>query len=45
MDVMNEDGVDLGSGYGVEFCGERIGSLWMEGRMRIWNMGIEGGGK
>ncbi|MGX7163463.1 3-isopropylmalate dehydratase large subunit [Enterococcus massiliensis] len=38
-------GTDFGVGYAVEFFGETISALSMEGRMTICNMAIEGGAK
>ncbi|HEH0453865.1 TPA: 3-isopropylmalate dehydratase large subunit [Staphylococcus aureus] len=38
-------GVDFGTGYALEFTGETIKNLSMDGRMTICNMAIEGGAK
>ncbi|HHX0227438.1 TPA: 3-isopropylmalate dehydratase large subunit [Staphylococcus aureus] len=38
-------GVDFGTGYTLEFTGETIKNLSMDGRMTICNMAIEGGAK
>jgi len=38
-------GMDGGTGYVVEFCGEAIEALTMEGRMTLCNMAIEMGAK
>jgi 3-isopropylmalate/(R)-2-methylmalate dehydratase large subunit len=38
-------GMDGGTGYVVEFCGEAIEALSMEGRMTVCNMAIELGAK
>ena len=37
--------VDGGTGHVIEFAGEAIRSLSMEGRMTICNMSIEGGAR
>ncbi len=34
-----------GTGYAIEFCGEAIDALSMEGRLTICNMAIEGGAR
>ena len=41
--IINEIGVDGGVGYVIEYRGEVIRSLSMEGRMTVCNMSIEGG--
>lgn len=38
-------GTDFGVGYAVEFFGDTVAALSMEGRMTICNMAIEGGAK
>ncbi|MBA8779635.1 3-isopropylmalate dehydratase large subunit [Staphylococcus schleiferi subsp. coagulans] len=43
--LINQYGVDFGTGYALEFTGETIQSLSMEGRMTICNMAIEAGAK
>ena len=43
--VIGETGTAGGTGYVIEYCGEAIRSLSMEGRMTICNMAIEGGAR
>jgi 3-isopropylmalate/(R)-2-methylmalate dehydratase large subunit len=43
--IINEIGVDGGTGYVLEYRGSVIESLSMEGRMTICNMSIEGGAR
>src|SRR5579864_8311470 len=43
--TIGQIGVDAGVGHVVEFAGEAISSLSMEGRMTVCNMTIEGGGR
>lgn len=43
--LINQYGVDFGTGYALEFTGETIKSLSMEARMTICNMAIEAGAK
>jgi 3-isopropylmalate/(R)-2-methylmalate dehydratase large subunit len=43
--IINEIGTDGGTGYVVEFAGETIENLSMEGRMTVCNMTIEGGAR
>ncbi|QCI26020.1 3-isopropylmalate dehydratase large subunit [Buchnera aphidicola] len=43
--IINQVGVSGGTGYVVEFCGETISYLSMEGRMTLCNMAIEMGAK
>jgi 3-isopropylmalate/(R)-2-methylmalate dehydratase large subunit len=43
--VIGEMGTAGGTGYVIEYCGEAIRSLSMEGRMTICNMAIEGGAR
>ncbi|WP_343182366.1 3-isopropylmalate dehydratase large subunit [Buchnera aphidicola] len=43
--VIKTVGVEGGTGYVVEFCGEVISQLSMEGRMTLCNMAIEMGAK
>jgi 3-isopropylmalate/(R)-2-methylmalate dehydratase large subunit len=43
--VIGEIGTAGGTGYTVEFAGEAIRSLSMEGRMTVCNMTIEGGAR
>ncbi|MGY9021289.1 MAG: 3-isopropylmalate dehydratase large subunit [Rhodobacterales bacterium] len=43
--VIGETGTAGGTGYVIEYCGEAIRSLSMEGRMTVCNMAIEGGAR
>jgi 3-isopropylmalate/(R)-2-methylmalate dehydratase large subunit len=43
--IIGKLGMDGGTGYVVEFCGEAIRALSMEGRMTLCNMAIEMGAK
>ncbi|MGL5360935.1 MAG: 3-isopropylmalate dehydratase large subunit, partial [Shewanella sp.] len=43
--IIGKIGMDGGTGYVVEFCGEAIRALSMEGRMTLCNMAIEMGAK
>ncbi|MCE9680308.1 3-isopropylmalate dehydratase large subunit [Shewanella sp. AS1] len=43
--IIGKIGMDGGTGFVVEFCGEAIRSLSMEGRMTVCNMAIEMGAK
>ena len=43
--VIGETGTAGGTGYVMEYCGEAIQSLSMEGRMTVCNMAIEGGAR
>ncbi|MBJ8276039.1 3-isopropylmalate dehydratase large subunit [Staphylococcus pseudintermedius] len=45
LHLINQHGVDFGTGYALEFAGETIRNLSMEGRMTICNMAIEAGAK
>ncbi|EGQ4222085.1 3-isopropylmalate dehydratase large subunit [Staphylococcus pseudintermedius] len=45
LHLINQHGVDFGTGYALEFAGETIRTLSMEGRMTICNMAIEAGAK
>ncbi|SUM79733.1 3-isopropylmalate dehydratase large subunit [Staphylococcus cohnii] len=45
LHLINQHGVDFGTGYALEFSGETISSLSMEARMTICNMAIEAGAK
>ena len=38
-------GADGGQGYAIEFCGDAVTSLSMEGRMTLCNMSIEAGAR
>ena len=43
--IIAETGTAGGTGHVIEYCGEAIRSLSMEGRMTICNMAIEGGAR
>ena len=43
--VIGETGTAGGTGYVIEYCGEAIRGLSMEGRMTVCNMAIEGGAR
>ncbi|WP_299496516.1 3-isopropylmalate dehydratase large subunit [uncultured Shewanella sp.] len=43
--IIGKTGMDGGTGHVVEFCGEAIQALSMEGRMTVCNMAIEMGAK
>ncbi|WP_282110887.1 3-isopropylmalate dehydratase large subunit [Shewanella algicola] len=43
--IIGKLGMDGGTGYVVEFCGQAIEALSMEGRMTLCNMAIEMGAK
>ncbi len=43
--VIGETGTGGGTGYVIEYCGEAIRDLSMEGRMTVCNMAIEGGAR
>ena len=45
MAVIGETGTAGGTGHVIEYCGEAIRSLSMEGRMTVCNMAIEGGAR
>ena len=45
LGIIGEIGVAGASGHVIEFTGEAIRSLSMEGRMTVCNMSIEGGGR
>jgi 3-isopropylmalate/(R)-2-methylmalate dehydratase large subunit len=45
LSVIGETGPAGGTGYVIEYCGEAIRSLSMEGRMTVCNMAIEGGAR
>ncbi|MEO0632603.1 MAG: 3-isopropylmalate dehydratase large subunit [Pseudomonadota bacterium] len=45
LTIIGETGTAGGTGYVIEYCGEAIRSLSMEGRMTICNMAIEGGAR
>ena len=43
--VIGKTGTAGGTGYVIEYCGEAIRDLSMEGRMTVCNMAIEGGAR
>ncbi|SNT11277.1 3-isopropylmalate dehydratase large subunit [Antarctobacter heliothermus] len=43
--IIAETGTAGGTGYVIEYCGEAIRNLSMEGRMTVCNMAIEGGAR
>ncbi|HEY0212448.1 MAG TPA: 3-isopropylmalate dehydratase large subunit [Paenirhodobacter sp.] len=43
--VIGHTGTAGGTGYVIEYCGEAIRALSMEGRMTVCNMAIEGGAR
>ncbi|MGR3292036.1 MAG: 3-isopropylmalate dehydratase large subunit [Paracoccaceae bacterium] len=45
MSVIGETGTAGGTGYVIEYCGQAIRDLSMEGRMTVCNMSIEGGAR
>ncbi len=45
MHVIGQTGTAGGTGYVIEYCGEAIEALSMEGRMTVCNMAIEGGAR
>lgn len=45
LSFLKTNGVSVGSGYAVEFYGDAVGAMDMEGRMTLCNMAIEGGAK
>ena len=45
MTVIGKTGTAGGTGYVIEYCGEAIRDLSMEGRMTVCNMAIEGGAR
>ncbi|MEA2404720.1 MAG: 3-isopropylmalate/(R)-2-methylmalate dehydratase large subunit [Thermoleophilaceae bacterium] len=45
LGTIGQMGVSGGVGYAIEFAGEAIEALSMEGRMTVCNMTIEGGGR
>ena len=45
LGTIGKIGVSGGAGYVIEFAGEPISALTMEGRMTVCNMTIEGGGR
>ncbi|SIS53172.1 3-isopropylmalate/(R)-2-methylmalate dehydratase large subunit [Roseivivax lentus] len=45
LSIIGKTGTAGGTGYVIEYCGEAIRDLSMEGRMTICNMAIEGGAR
>ncbi len=45
MSVIGHTGTAGGTGYVIEYCGQAIEELSMEGRMTVCNMAIEGGAR
>jgi 3-isopropylmalate/(R)-2-methylmalate dehydratase large subunit len=45
MHIIGATGTAGGTGYVIEYCGEAIRDLSMEGRMTVCNMAIEGGAR
>ncbi len=45
LGIIGEIGAAGGTGYALEYAGEAIGALSMEGRMTVCNMSVEGGAK
>ncbi|MEM1429483.1 MAG: 3-isopropylmalate dehydratase large subunit [Pseudomonadota bacterium] len=45
LSIIGETGTAGGTGHVIEYCGEAVMSLSMEGRMTICNMAIEGGAR
>ncbi len=45
LGIINEIGTDGATGYVIEYAGEAIRELSMEGRMTVCNMSIEGGAR
>ncbi len=45
MHVIGQTGTAGGTGHVIEYCGEAIRALSMEGRMTVCNMAIEGGAR
>ena len=45
LSVIGRTGTAGGTGYVIEYCGEAIRALSMEGRMTVCNMAIEGGAR
>jgi 3-isopropylmalate/(R)-2-methylmalate dehydratase large subunit len=45
LTVIGHTGTAGGTGYVIEYCGEAIRDLSMEGRMTVCNMAIEGGAR
>jgi 3-isopropylmalate/(R)-2-methylmalate dehydratase large subunit len=45
LSIIGETGTGGGNGHVIEYCGEAIRALSMEGRMTVCNMAIEGGAR
>ena len=45
LGIIGQIGIDGGTGYAIEFTGEAVRSLSMEGRMTVCNMTIEAGAR
>src|SRR5260370_30655476 len=45
LGIIGQIGTDGASGQVVEYAGEAVRALGMEGRMTLWNMSIEGGAR
>ena len=45
LSIIGATGTAGGTGYVIEYCGEAIRALSMEGRMTVCNMAIEGGAR
>jgi 3-isopropylmalate/(R)-2-methylmalate dehydratase large subunit len=45
LTLVRQLGMGGGTGYAIEFTGEAVGRLTMEGRMTLCNMAIEGGAR
>ncbi|MCL7465465.1 3-isopropylmalate dehydratase large subunit [Phaeovulum sp. NW3] len=45
LSIIGQTGTAGGTGYVIEYCGEAIRDLSMEGRMTVCNMAIEGGAR
>jgi len=45
LGIIHQIGTDGGTGYAIEYAGEAIASLSMEGRMTLCNMAIESGAR
>ncbi len=45
LSIIGKTGTAGGTGYVIEYCGEAIRDLSMEGRMTVCNMAIEGGAR
>ncbi|WP_370232671.1 3-isopropylmalate dehydratase large subunit [Salipiger bermudensis] len=45
LSIIGHTGTGGGTGYVIEYCGEAIRSLSMEGRMTVCNMALEGGAR